>query len=110
MPMFEWTPPTTSQSFAELVTTAKMGRKILGGRRDIFDLQFLFSTSATQYLDTWFESDHVKGAFGWHAINDSVVRAVDARDCLRAPSRPRLGGVRRRRPHLGLRPRAAWAR
>ena len=49
MPMFEWTPPTTSQSFAELVTTAKMGRKMLGGRRDIFDLQFLFSTSATQY-------------------------------------------------------------
>ena len=72
MPMFEWTPPTTSQSFAELVTTARMGRKVLGGRRDIFDLQFLFATSATQYLDTWFESDHVKGAFGWHAINDSV--------------------------------------
>src|SRR5262249_26243634 len=72
MPMFEWTPPTTAQSLSEMVTTAKMGRKVLGGRRDIFDLQFLFSTSATQYLDTWFESDHVKGAFGWHAINDSV--------------------------------------
>ena len=71
-PMFEWTPPTTSQSFAELVTTARMGRQVLGGRRDIFDLQFLFATSATQYLDTWFESEHVKGAFGWHAINDSV--------------------------------------
>jgi phytoene dehydrogenase-like protein len=71
-PMFEWTPPTTSQSFAELVTTARMGRKVLGGRREIFDLQFLFATSATQYLDTWFESEHVKGAFGWHAINDSV--------------------------------------
>jgi phytoene dehydrogenase-like protein len=71
-PMFEWTPPTTSQSLAELMTTARMGRKVLGGRREIFDLQFLFATSATQYLDTWFESEHVKGAFGWHAINDSV--------------------------------------
>jgi phytoene dehydrogenase-like protein len=72
VPMFEWTPPTTSQSAAQLATTARMGRAAVAGRRDLFDLAFLFTTSASQYLDTWFESDHVKGAFGWHAINDSV--------------------------------------
>ena len=72
VPMFEWTPPTTEQGVAQLATTARMGRAAFAGRRDLFDLAFLFTTSASQYLDAWFESEYVKGAFGWHAINDSV--------------------------------------
>ena len=72
MPMFDWTPPTGSGGIGELPTAMKMGRKALGGRRDLLDLMFLFSTSATQYLDGWFESDHLKATMGWHAINDSV--------------------------------------
>src|SRR6476469_5588422 len=72
MPMFDWTPPTGSGGIGELPTAMKMGRKALGGRRGLLDLMFLFSTSATQYLDGWFESDHLKATMGWHAINDSV--------------------------------------
>ena len=36
------------------------------------DLAFLFTTSANQFLSERFESEHVKAALGWHAINDSV--------------------------------------
>ena len=36
------------------------------------DLAFLFTTSATQFLEERFESEHVMAALGWHAINDSV--------------------------------------
>src|SRR6478672_8735832 len=32
----------------------------------------LLGTSVSQYLDEWFESDHLKASLGWHAINDSV--------------------------------------
>ena len=41
-------------------------------RKRLADLAFLFSTSATQFLSERFESEHVKAALGWHAINDSV--------------------------------------
>jgi phytoene dehydrogenase-like protein len=72
IPMFNWTPPADGQGMADLATAARMGRRALAGRRDLTDLMFLFSTSASQYLDTWFESDHLKAVLGWHAINDSV--------------------------------------
>jgi phytoene dehydrogenase-like protein len=72
IPMFNWTPPAEGQGLADLATAARLGRRALAGRRDLTDLMFLFSTSASQYLDTWFESDHLKGVLGWHAINDSV--------------------------------------
>src|SRR5437879_1005239 len=51
VPMFELTPPASAQSLAQLVTTARMGRSAFGGRRELFDLAFLFTTSASQYLD-----------------------------------------------------------
>ena len=41
-------------------------------RRFAMDLAYLFSTSATRYLAESFDSEHVKAALGWHAINDSV--------------------------------------
>jgi phytoene dehydrogenase-like protein len=72
VPMFNWTPPAARQGLGELLTAARMGRTAVAGRRDLFDLAFLFSTSATQYLGTWFESEHLKASLGWHAINDSV--------------------------------------
>jgi phytoene dehydrogenase-like protein len=73
VPMFNWTPPAAGrQNMAQLVTATRMGRGALAGRRDLLDLMFLFSTSASQYLNTWFESEHLKAALGWHAINDSV--------------------------------------
>ena len=38
---------------------------------------YLFGTSANQYLAERFESEHVKAALGWHAINDSTGRPLD---------------------------------
>jgi phytoene dehydrogenase-like protein len=35
-------------------------------------MAFLFTGSASQFLDERFESDIVKAAIGWHAINDSM--------------------------------------
>ena len=46
-------------------------------RRKILDVGHLFATSATQLLDQYFESEQVKAAFGWHAINDSVLGPSD---------------------------------
>jgi phytoene dehydrogenase-like protein len=73
VPMFDWTPPTTDpHHLDQWLTAARIGRGAVAGRRDLLDLMFLFSTSASQYLDTWFESEHLKATLGWHAINDSV--------------------------------------
>ena len=51
---------------------ARMGATLLRQRRLLREAAFLFTTSAAQYLDGHFESEHVKAAVGWHAINDSV--------------------------------------
>ena len=50
----------------------RAGGIALRHRRDLLDLAFLFTTSATQFLAERFESDYVMAALGWHAINDSV--------------------------------------
>jgi len=41
-------------------------------RRMLSETAFLFTTSASQYLEEHFESDQVRTTIGWHAINDSV--------------------------------------
>ena len=41
-------------------------------RRQIDDALYLFATSCAQYLGEFFESEVVKAALGWHAINDSI--------------------------------------
>ena len=41
-------------------------------RARISDALFLFGTSANQYLSEYFESEQVRAALGWHAINDST--------------------------------------
>jgi hypothetical protein len=50
----------------------RYGRIGMRNRRNLADLLFLFTTSASQFLGERFESEHVKAALGWHAINDSV--------------------------------------
>src|SRR5262249_60062918 len=48
------------------------GRQTLANRRLLQEAAFLFSTSVAHMLDERFESEHVKAAIGWHAINDSL--------------------------------------
>ncbi len=105
VPMFDWTPPTARRAPTSCSTAARMGRRALGGRRDLLDLMFLFSTSATQYLDTWFESDHLKAIARLARDQRQRVGPLHPGDGLRAAARPRVRGVGRRCAHLGLRPR-----
>lgn len=73
VPSFEWTAPDPRmRSLRDLRELAKWGRIGLRHRKRLQDLAFLFSTSATRFLSERFESEHVKAAMGWHAINDST--------------------------------------
>ncbi|MET0801828.1 MAG: NAD(P)/FAD-dependent oxidoreductase, partial [Actinomycetota bacterium] len=73
LPSFDWTAPDPRvRSLSDLGALAKWGRIGLRQRKRLADLAYLFSTSANQFLSERFESDHVKAALGWHAINDSV--------------------------------------
>jgi phytoene dehydrogenase-like protein len=63
------TPPNAGGGLAELVAGARAGRRMLGldleGKRLLVDL---FARSAADFLDGWFESDVVKGAFAFDSI------------------------------------------
>ncbi len=73
LPSFNWTAPDPRvRSLSDLGALAKWGRIGLRQRKRLADLAYLFSTSANQFLSERFESDHVKAALGWHAINDSI--------------------------------------
>jgi phytoene dehydrogenase-like protein len=73
LPAFEWTAPDPRMgSIHDVRELAKWGRLGWRHRRKVQDLAFLFTTSVTQFLSERFESEHVKAALGWHAINDSV--------------------------------------
>jgi phytoene dehydrogenase-like protein len=72
-PMFDWTPPNPGlASPRDLPRLLHLGTRAVRYRRRLLGAGYLFSTSVTQYLDEWFESDVLKAALGWHAINDSV--------------------------------------
>jgi phytoene dehydrogenase-like protein len=73
MPAFEWAAPDPrGRSARDLREFARWGRLGWRHRRKIVDLLYLFSTSADRFLSESFESEHVKAAMGWHAINDST--------------------------------------
>ena len=72
-PLIDRTPPDPARIRARDLgglasLTALAGRN----RRLISDALYLFSTSATQYLSEFFESEQALAALGWHAINDSA--------------------------------------
>ncbi len=73
LPFFERTPPDprirSARDLWELARAARVGLRF---RKDLLELAFLFTTSVGQFLGERFESEHVKAALGWHAINDSV--------------------------------------
>ncbi len=63
------TPPNVGgglrDALAALVAGSRMRRLDMAARRDVLDL---FTKSAGQMLDAWFESDALKAAFGFDAI------------------------------------------
>jgi phytoene dehydrogenase-like protein len=72
-PMMDTTPPDPAQVRArDLGALISLGARGLRYRKVVNDAAYLFATSASQYLDEFFESDVVKAALGWHAINDSI--------------------------------------
>jgi len=74
VPMIDWTPPSADpHGPADLAGLLRMGARGARHRRSVVDAAWLFATSATQCLAERFESEHVKGALGWHAINDSLL-------------------------------------
>ena len=63
------TPPNVGGGVRDLVSALKTGNRLrhldMAGRRDVLDL---FTKSAGDLLDGWFESDAIKAAFGFDAI------------------------------------------
>ena len=63
------TPPNAGGGLSELVRSAALGRRLMGlsldDQRLVTDL---FTKSAADYLDRWFESDIVKAAFAFDGI------------------------------------------
>ncbi len=62
-------PPNVGDGLPMLIAAARQGRKLAGlnlsRQRDILDL---FAKSARTFLDSWFESEAVKAAFGFDAV------------------------------------------
>jgi phytoene dehydrogenase-like protein len=72
-PMMDMTPPDPARvrpgDLPALLQLAGTARR---HRAEVNDALYLFATSCTQYLGEFFESEVVKAAMGWHAINDSI--------------------------------------
>lgn len=62
-------PPNVGDGVKTLVDAARQGRRLVGlpveKQRDVLDL---FVKSARTFLDSWFESEAVKAAFGFDAV------------------------------------------
>ena len=72
-PMMDTTPPDPGHIKAgDLPGLLKLAGTARRHRAQVNDALYLFATSCTQYLGEFFESDVVKAALGWHAINDSI--------------------------------------
>ena len=106
LPIFDMTAPDPRmRGLDDLRTLATMGRLAAKNRKHLNDLIQLFTSSAGQVLAERFDSEHVRAALGWHAINDSVAGPSTPGHGVRPPARPRERRRRRRRPPVGLRAR-----
>ncbi|MDR3512039.1 MAG: NAD(P)/FAD-dependent oxidoreductase [Caulobacteraceae bacterium] len=63
------TPPNAGGGLKDLIAAAVQGRRLAGmpldQQRDVLDL---FTKSARTFLDSWFDSEAVKAAFGFDAV------------------------------------------
>jgi phytoene dehydrogenase-like protein len=72
-PLIDAAPPDPRlRTRADLAGLLRLGGGALRRRKVLVEALWLFSTSVTQFLDERFDSEHVKAALGWHAINDSL--------------------------------------
>ncbi|MEQ1616025.1 MAG: NAD(P)/FAD-dependent oxidoreductase, partial [Hyphomicrobiaceae bacterium] len=63
------TPPNAGGGLIELIRNAGLGRRLMGlNLEDQRLLVDLFTKSASDYLDQWFENSHVKAAFAFDGI------------------------------------------
>jgi phytoene dehydrogenase-like protein len=63
------TPPNAGGGWLELIKGAGIGRRVLGlSLEDQRLLTDLFTKSAADFLDPWFENDHVKALFAFDGI------------------------------------------
>jgi phytoene dehydrogenase-like protein len=63
------TPPNAGGGWLELLKGAEIGRRVLGlSIEDQRLLTDLFTKSAADFLDPWFENDHVKALFAFDGI------------------------------------------
>lgn len=71
-PLMDVTPPDlVSNEARNLRSLLRLGRHGLRHREAMTELVGLLASSARAVLDQYFESDQVKAAFAWHALNDS---------------------------------------
>ena len=63
------TPPNAGGGLKALLAAASQGRKLAGmpieAQRDVMDL---FVKSARSFLDSWYENEYIKAAFGFDAV------------------------------------------
>ncbi|MEZ5073452.1 MAG: NAD(P)/FAD-dependent oxidoreductase [Solirubrobacterales bacterium] len=72
-PLMDTTPPDPARVRpGDLPALLRLAGTARRHRSEINDALYLFATSCTQYLGEHFESEVVKAAMGWHAINDSI--------------------------------------
>jgi phytoene dehydrogenase-like protein len=73
LPIFDMTAPDPRvRGLDDLRSLATMGRLAAKNRKHLNTLIQLFTSSAGQVLAERFDSEHVRAAMGWHAINDSI--------------------------------------
>ena len=71
-PLMDVSPPDlVSNGANNLRGLLRLGRHGLRHRAAMTELVDLLASSARSVLDQYFESDQVKAAFAWHALNDS---------------------------------------
>jgi len=72
-PLMDMTPPDPARVRpGDLPALLRLAGAARRHRAQVNDALYLFATSCTQYLGEFFESEVVKAAMGWHAINDSI--------------------------------------
>jgi phytoene dehydrogenase-like protein len=73
MPIFDWTAPDLRvQSVHDLVGLARLGALAFRSRKDIEEAAYLFTTSASQFLDEHFQTEILKSALGWESISNTL--------------------------------------
>ena len=104
------TPPNAGGGMLELIGGAALGRRLLGlslaDKRLLLDL---FTKSAADFLDGWFESEVVKGALRLRRHRRRLCQPVHAGHGLRAAASLLRRG-QRQDAACGAMPSAAWAR